>query len=59
MFKWITNASKNPEEDDFIGGDKKWRAQFKEGEPKSSEKYSKEELKNMGIIGLYKKEDEK
>jgi len=36
-----------------------WRSQFVEGEPKATEKYSVADLKAMGIIGLYKRVEEK
>ena len=61
--EWVSNTTENPEcypksFDETIKEAKesywRWRSQLKEGEPKATEDYSVQQLKNMGLIGLYR-----
>ena len=59
---WLTNTAKNgPEFENQALTDEywKWRRTLTEGEPKASDYYTVAEMKAMGMIGLYKREEKK
>ena len=58
--EWVTNAPASPSEHartlgEMIKDYMKWRDQFTEGEPRATEACTVEALREMNMVGLYRK----
>ena len=62
-FEWVSNVYEAPKYYYTIHGQSaekslefywQWRSRLQEGDPKAMGKYSVQQLKNMGLIGLYR-----
>ena len=62
--RWLTNGSKDFDKDYFctsleeLKNHKKWLKDKVIGEPKATNFYTVKQLKDMGMIGIYVKDDE-